>query len=252
MRTASTPSRSGTSRPGLARRPANPSLIPSGTLLLSDFQTASLQRPCLRAAALRCLRKQTPAGGGGRCADDLRSDYFFAAYSSIGLSFGLAQADLVASDRGRFTVTFAGGIGFRNHLSQSLASSPFLICALMLSSTTFLKAASSLRIMMAMGSTLSTSPTILYSAGDLDLAMFEARMEPSITKASARPDSSSRKLSEWSLPYSSLKSMPPARSFLRSVCTDVVPVVVATVLPFRSLMLLMPELALTAMRTSST
>ena len=46
--------------------------------------------------------------------------------------------------------------------------------------------------------------------------------------------------------------MPLARSFLRSVCTEVVPVVVATVLPFRSLIELMPELALTAMRTSST
>jgi len=46
--------------------------------------------------------------------------------------------------------------------------------------------------------------------------------------------------------------MPLARSFLRRVCTEVVPVVVATVLPLRSLIDLMLELALTAMRTSST
>jgi hypothetical protein len=46
--------------------------------------------------------------------------------------------------------------------------------------------------------------------------------------------------------------MPAARSFLRSVCTEVVPVVVATLLPFSWATEVMPELALTAMRTSST
>ncbi|MNV59744.1 hypothetical protein D3C71_1521880 [compost metagenome] len=139
-----------------------------------------------------------------------------------------------------------------NHLSYSLASEPSLIWRTMESSTAFLKAASSLRIMQAMGSTDSTSPTILKSAGFFALEMLPARMEPSITNASARPVSSSRKLSAWSLPRTSLKLMPSARLFLRSVCTDVVPVVVATVLPLRSLMPVMPELALVAIRTSST
>ena len=49
-----------------------------------------------------------------------------------------------------------------------------------------------------------------------------------------------------------IQPTPPARSCLRSVCTEVVPVVVATVLPLRSLIDWMPELALVAMRTSST
>ena len=139
-----------------------------------------------------------------------------------------------------------------NHLSYSLASEPSWIWRLIESSTAFLKAASSLRSMQAIGSTDSTSPTILKSAGFLDLAMLAARMEPSITKASARPDSSSRKLSAWSLPYTSSKFTPVARSCLRSVCTEVVPVVVATFLPLSWAMELMPELAFTAMRTSST
>ena len=71
-------------------------------------------------------------------------------------------------------------------------------------------------------------------------------------KASARPVSSIRKLSAWSLPMTSLKLRPSARLFLRNVCTDVVPVVVTIVLPFRSLMPVIPDLAFTAMRTSST
>ena len=75
-------------------------------------------------------------------------------------------------------------------------------------------------------------------------------MLSSITKASARPDSSSRKESAWSLPNISLKSMPVARSCLRSVCTEVVPVVVASVLPFSWVIEVMPDLALTAVRTS--
>ena len=54
------------------------------------------------------------------------------------------------------------------------------------------------------------------------------------------------------LAMTTLKSMLLARSFLRSACTEVVPVVVATVLPFRSLMELMPSRRFTAMRTSST
>ena len=95
--------------------------------------------------------------------------------------------------------------------------------------------------MIAIGSTESTSPTILKSAGLFDFEIRPARIWPSITNASARPDSSSRKLSEWSLPYSSLKSMPAARLFLRSSCTEVVPVVVATVLPFSSAMPVMPD-----------
>ena len=87
-----------------------------------------------------------------------------------------------------------------NHLSYSLASEPSLIWRLMLSSTAFLKAGSSLRSMQAIGSTLSTSSRILKSPGFFDLAILAARMDLSITKASARPDSSSRKLSAWSLP----------------------------------------------------
>src|SRR3990167_7843696 len=118
----------------------------------------------------------------------------------MGLSLGDAHAALVASDIGRPILVLVGGTGCMNHLSYSLASEPSAIWRLMLSSTAFLNAGSSLRNMQAIGSTDSTSPTILKSAGFLDLEMLAARMEPSITNASARPVSSSRKLSAWSLP----------------------------------------------------
>src|SRR5438445_6173804 len=177
---------------------------------------------------------------------------YFWTYSSMGLSFGLSQAALMLALSGRPTLAFFGGIGCMNHLLYSLFISLDLIMLLTVSSAMRLNQGSSLRIMMAMGSTLSTSPTSLKSDGFLAVAMLPARMEPSITKASARPDSSSRKLSEWSLPKISLNSTPAARLFLRSVCTEVVPVVVATVLPLSWETEVMPELAFTAMRTSST
>src|SRR6478609_8443577 len=179
-----------------------------------------------------------------------QADYFFM-YSSTGLSFGLAQAFFVASDAGRPTLVIFGGIGCTNHLSYTLAISPDFIMSLSVSSASFLNAGSSLRSMMAMGSTLMVSPTILYADGSLLVAMLPARIWPSITNASARPDSSIRKLSAWSLPNTSLKFTPLARSCLRSSCTEVVPVVVATVLPLSCASEVMPELALTAMRTSS-
>jgi hypothetical protein len=47
----------------------------------------------------------------------LLSTYFLTAYSSIGLSFGFAQAALVASLTGRPIFAPAGGIGCMNHLS---------------------------------------------------------------------------------------------------------------------------------------
>src|SRR5690349_299799 len=92
-----------------------------------------------------------------------------ATYASIGLLFGFAQAFLVASDIGRPTLVLVGGIGCMNHLSYSLASEPSAIWRLMLSSTAFRKAGSSLRTMHAIGSTDSASPTILKSAGFFDL-----------------------------------------------------------------------------------
>ena len=43
--------------------------------------------------------------------------FYFLAYSSTGLSFGFAQAALVASLAGRPTLVLLGGIGCTNHLS---------------------------------------------------------------------------------------------------------------------------------------
>ena len=43
------------------------------------------------------------------------ADDYLSAYSSAGLSFGLAQAALVASEAGRPTLVLLGGIGCMNH-----------------------------------------------------------------------------------------------------------------------------------------
>ena len=59
-------------------------------------------------------------------------------------------------------------------------------------------------------------------------------------------------LSVWSLPKISWNSTPAAFWCLRKSCTLVVPVVVAIFRPFNWLIDWMPELALTAMRISST
>jgi len=53
-------------------------------------------------------------------------------------------------------------------------------------------------------------------------------------KARARPDSTSKKESAWSLPNSMLKFRFFSVLYLRSTCRLVVPVVVATFLPARS------------------
>src|SRR3989344_7754275 len=90
-----------------------------------------------------------------------RSENYFFAQSSMGLSLGDAHAALVASDIGRPILVLVAGTGCMNHLSYSLASEPSAIWRLMESSTAFLKAGSSLRSMQAIGSTLRTSPTIL-------------------------------------------------------------------------------------------
>src|SRR6218665_3450294 len=131
------------------------------------------------------------------------------------------------SDSGRPSMVLLGGTGCMNHLSYSLASEPSATWRLMLSSTAFLKAASSLRSMQAMGSHDNSPPPILYSEGAWDLEMWAARIYTSITYASARPVSSSKKLSAWSLPKTSLKSTPPDRGCLRRVCTGGGPGVVA-------------------------
>lgn len=44
------------------------------------------------------------------CADDLK-DHYFLAYSSTGLSLGVAQAALVKSVAGKPTRVFLGGMG---------------------------------------------------------------------------------------------------------------------------------------------
>ncbi len=85
----------------------------------------------------------------------------------------------------------------------------------MVSSAIFLNAGSSLRIMIAIGSMLSTSPTIAYSWGFFELVMSPASRLSSITKATARSVSRRRKESAWSFPYTSLKSIPFAFSWAR-------------------------------------
>ena len=64
-------------------------------------------------------------------------DHYFLAYSSTGLSFGVAQAALVKSVAGKPTRVFLGGMGCTNHLSYNLASSPDLAKALTVSSANF-------------------------------------------------------------------------------------------------------------------
>ena len=59
--------------------------------------------------------KQAPRHAASGLAWGQRS-YFFM-YSSTGLSFGLAQALLVASLSGRPTLVLLGAIGCMNHLS---------------------------------------------------------------------------------------------------------------------------------------
>src|SRR4030066_231426 len=75
----------------------------------------------------------------------------------------------------------------------------------MVSSAIFLNAGSSLRIMIAIGSMLSTSPTIAYSWGFFELVTSPASRLSSITKATARSVSRRRKESGWSFPYTPLK-----------------------------------------------
>src|ERR1700744_1179761 len=130
-------------------------------------------------------------------------DHFLAASCSVVMLFGLAQAALVYSDAGRPPLVLVGGIACMNHLSYSLAISPDFSMPSIVLLTAARKAGSSLRTMMAMGSTDRAGPTVWYSDGFLD---FEARpmtIWPSITKASARPLSRSWKLSAWSLPKTS-------------------------------------------------
>ncbi len=70
----------------------------------------------------------------------------------------------------------------------------------------------------------------------------------SITKASARPDSTMPKASAWSLASTTFQPMAPVSSILRSMASGVVPVVDTTVLPRRSARLRMPESVFTSMR----
>ena len=74
---------------------------------------------CSRVRGRADAVHRAPCAACGRhaaAADAPLRSYFFA-YSSIGLSFGAAQAALVASDSGRPTLVLAGGIGCMNHLS---------------------------------------------------------------------------------------------------------------------------------------
>ncbi|CKS62282.1 Uncharacterised protein [Mycobacterium tuberculosis] len=120
------------------------------------------------------------------------------------------------------------------------------------SSTAALKAGSSLRNSSAIGSEPSASPTMRYAAGSFELAMMPASRLSSSTKASARPDSSCRKLSRWSLPSTVLYDTLFVRSRLRSSCTAVVPVEADTLRPESWSSVVMPESTLVAMRTSLT
>ena len=78
--------------------------------IVSLQKTCQSQLPNLPSLSLRT----PPAGGRGRL---VRQVAYFFAYSSAGLSFGLVQASLVASDTGSPMRTLAGGIGCMNHLS---------------------------------------------------------------------------------------------------------------------------------------
>ena len=116
-------------------------------------------------------------------------------------------------------------------------------------STACLKAGSSLRNRMAMGSDCSEVPASLYSFGSRELATTPASRLSSSTKAAARPFSTDIRLSRLSFCCATLILMSRSRSSRRSSCTAVVPVVAETVLPSSCFQSVMPESARTAMRT---
>ena len=116
---------------------------------------------------------------------------------------------LVSCPCGRPTLVFFGGIGCMNHLSYSLVQLARLASVpRMVSSHRLLE----VRVVLADHDgdrldvqRLADDLVVLRVLGRGD--QLPARMSSSITKASARPDSSSRKLSAWSLPKTSLNSM---------------------------------------------
>ena len=115
--------------PSLAQQPG--SIVPSVVFLQKTCQSQAMLFPPLGSlsvmffveaapparAPLIFKHKPRPVQGAGRGLWWRHVAAYFFRYSSTGLSFGLFQADLVASLAGRPTLVFFGGIGCTNHLS---------------------------------------------------------------------------------------------------------------------------------------
>src|SRR5476651_2510472 len=91
-----------------------------------------------------------PSSRAGGPALILATSFGYTCLSGISysaLSFGALNRAFMSSDNAKFMFRSFGGIGFLNQVSNHLVASPEVCAFTMVSSTSFLNSASSLRIM---------------------------------------------------------------------------------------------------------